>query len=1143
MTQQHHNGHQPVASPLSCCWGLFLYLLMFSQALAQTPQAVSGQPPFTVAQIESKIESLEAAPDQDAARNELLGFYRLALDRLEDAQDYRADGIAFRQLVTSAPAATKRLRREVETWAPARPTAAAMKVSEQTPLAELEQRLATEQSQVALWNGKLLDLEQQLRLLQTRPAAARQELAAARKRREAIELKLAAPAPADEPPELTSARRTALQARRWARAAQISMLEEEALSYAARSQLYDAQRDLLTREIALAERRVEVLERLVTQVRGAEAERVQAVAERAEHAAAGKHPVIQGLAAETAVLAKQLAAITERLADIEAKRAAAEEKASEIKQDFESAKRKLALAGLSETLGQMLRQERRKLPDARLFDKLLAQRREELAELGLAKLRIEEQALDEPRQMIDQLLEEQVETTLSVEQRALIRDEALELLADRQTFLQRLERSHFGALRALSELDVTQQQVLNDAQAYAAFLDERLLWIPSLPPVGATTVRNLLSSLRWLLNPEHWLNAAWTLARGVASAPLLLMALIIPGVLWWLRRSLQRTLEGLAAKVRKPLSDSFEFTLQALFITLLLAVPWPLLMALVGWALQVPQDAPDFAKAVGVGLVQTALPFFIVQTFIALTRQEGIAAAHFKWNERVQKLWSRHLSWLLVILVPALFVTFMVEVEVEIVRRESLGRVAFVIAMLAVAVVFQKTLRPRGGVPEQHLAKHPRGWLSRLRFLWYPAAVAAPVALVILALAGYYDTALQLRKECIDTLRLIAAAFIVREILLRWLVVARRRLAIAKAQERREAAAAAAQTQTASGLTPGESGLAALDIPEVNLATIDAQTRDLLGILIGLSVVVGLWLIWVNVFPALAILDQVTVWEHMVVAEGQPQSQPITLLDLVLAGGLILVTVGAARNLPAVLEIALLQRLSLEPGTRYAVTSITRYAITAVGLLVVFNAIGGSWSQVQWLVAALGVGLGFGLQEIFGNFVSGLIILFERPVRIGDTVTVGDITGTVSRIRIRATTITDWDRKELVIPNKAFVTDRLINWTLSDPITRVTVRVGVAYGSDTVLAHRVLREVAEANPLVLEQPPPAVLFVGFGESSLDFEVHIFVRELPNRLPLIHEMHMAIEQALRKHNIEIPFPQRDIHVRSGASGPLSGPATS
>jgi len=165
--------------------------------------------------------------------------------------------------------------------------------------------------------------------------------------------------------------------------------------------------------------------------------------------------------------------------------------------------------------------------------------------------------------------------------------------------------------------------------------------------------------------------------------------------------------------------------------------------------------------------------------------------------------------------------------------------------------------------------------------------------------------------------------------------------------------------------------------------------------------------------------------------------------------------------------------------------------------------------------------------------VSGLVILFERPVRVGDTVTVGELTGTVSRVRIRATTITDWDRKEIIVPNKSFITEQVINWTLSDPITRVVITVGVSYGSDVQLAHRVMEETLTSMPLVLDDPPPKVYFVGFGESSLDFRLNVYSRELADRLPLTHAVHEEILGALRKNGIEIPFPQRDLHLKSVA----------
>jgi potassium efflux system protein len=205
--------------------------------------------------------------------------------------------------------------------------------------------------------------------------------------------------------------------------------------------------------------------------------------------------------------------------------------------------------------------------------------------------------------------------------------------------------------------------------------------------------------------------------------------------------------------------------------------------------------------------------------------------------------------------------------------------------------------------------------------------------------------------------------------------------------------------------------------------------------------------------------------------------------------------------------------------------------ITIIGVMCTCGAVGLGWAKVQWLVAAMSLGLGFGLQEIFANFISGLIILFERPIRVGDVVTIDTVTGVVSRIRMRATTITDWDRKELIIPNKEFITGRVLNWTLSDPVNRVVVNVGIAYGSDTERAAEILMKVAQDHPNVLDDPPPRVTLESFGDSALNFVLKCFLPNLENRGTVIHEMHMAIDRAFREAGIEIAFPQQDVHVRS------------
>ena len=310
------------------------------------------------------------------------------------------------------------------------------------------------------------------------------------------------------------------------------------------------------------------------------------------------------------------------------------------------------------------------------------------------------------------------------------------------------------------------------------------------------------------------------------------------------------------------------------------------------------------------------------------------------------------------------------------------------------------------------------------------------------------------------------------------------------------------------------------------------------------AILISVWFIWGNMLPALDILNKFTIGhtiesisETKVDTEGveyldtTEREVPITLKHLFMSVLIAMLTVVATKNIPGILELTILQRLKFAAGERYAITSIVRYVIVGLGIALTFNAVGIGWARVQWLIAALSLGLGFGLQEIFANFVSGLILLFERPIRIGDTVTVGGVSGTVTRIRIRATTITDFDRKELVVPNKEFITAQLVNWTLSDSILRVTIPVGVSYESDVEVVEKALLEIAATHPMVLKDPEPKGYFLGFGDSTLNFELRVHCSGIDDFVPIKHFMHMEIMKSFREKGIEIAFPQRDLHIRS------------
>ncbi len=218
--------------------------------------------------------------------------------------------------------------------------------------------------------------------------------------------------------------------------------------------------------------------------------------------------------------------------------------------------------------------------------------------------------------------------------------------------------------------------------------------------------------------------------------------------------------------------------------------------------------------------------------------------------------------------------------------------------------------------------------------------------------------------------------------------------------------------------------------------------------------------------------------------------------------------------------------------------TLARYGITIAGTVSALSLLGLRWSQLQWMAAALTVGLGFGLQEIFANFVSGLILLVERPFRVGDVITINQHTGTVTRIRTRATTVLDFDNQEIVIPNKTFITGQVTNWTLSDDVTRLIIDVSVAHGSDPAEVQRMLLAIAAEHPKVLREPEANCWFMALEGQGQKFELRVYVGAVDDRLPVRNDLNRSINARLKAAGIAVAFPQMDIHVRDLPPAPAA-----
>jgi potassium efflux system protein len=541
------------------------------------------------------------------------------------------------------------------------------------------------------------------------------------------------------------------------------------------------------------------------------------------------------------------------------------------------------------------------------------------------------------------------------------------------------------------------------------------------------------------------------------------------------------------------------------------------------WRLGVVPTELTFPAAVAEALYVAGVILAILCILLNVCRARGLAEVHFHWSPDANAVLRRYLRTVTALVFPLVFLVVLTNRQSQILEVSSLGRLLLILALAVVTVFCGLLFRPNGPLGKRWYRTR-EGMLFRLRYIWYAATVLMPLAMMVLAWVGYYSLALRLTWEMTISSWFIVALLLLNGLMLRWLTVLF--YTVTTRRQRR------------AGATPEDSGL------DVDVTSLREQSRQVLRFVMGAVLILGLWGIWSDSLPTLRRVGRVPLWnapktvtvetadkDGRPVPETEVRMEPVTVGDVIVAGLILVLTFIAARSASGLLRVLILRRLTMDKGAKYAVTVLLRYTIAVVGVVISLSLLGLRWGSIQWLVAAMTVGLGFGLQEIFANVVSGLIILFERPIRIGDTVTVGDTVGTVTKLRIRATTIMDWDCKELIVPNREFVTNRLVNWTLSDKILRVILRVGIAYGSDTELAERLLHEVAEGQNLILKTPGPIVLFTGFGDNALNFELRVYIRGIDSYLKVWHETNMAIDKAFRENNITIAFPQRDTHLNT------------
>ncbi len=680
-------------------------------------------------------------------------------------------------------------------------------------------------------------------------------------------------------------------------------------------------------------------------------------------------------------------------------------------------------------------------------------------------------------------------------------------------------------LYALADIRDNSIRLTND---YRDFIDRHVLWIRSMESFTMVDANSAAEAVYWLVSPGNWREVGLLLGRDVLANPvwtalfLLLLLVLIAN-----QSLLRRRLAELSAKAEKNNCTNYTLTLRSLVLTMLISAPTALILLYFHWRLSVAvgsQDVTsvgtDFPVALANSLRLMATVFFPLELSRQLCRASGLGRKHFGWHEAILARLRVNLRTLISLCIPLIGIVGLFLNHTAQRWEASLGRGAFIALMPALSFFLARILAPRTGIVSGFLTRNPGGWIDRLSWLWYPGISVLPLALAVVSFVGYHYTAQRIAFHIVSTQWTLVLLSIGYFMLTRWLVLNRRRLMLAQARQRLEEAA---KRDPANELpVPTEEF-------RVDLVAINEQTKRLVTSLVITLGFVMFFVIWSDVLPAVTMLEGVRLWPLQ--APATDDTFTVTLASALLVIPIVVLVIIAGRNVPGLLEIAFLQHLPLTNAARYAITTLSTYAIYTLGIFIVASVFQIRWQSIQWLVAALGVGLGFGLQEIFANFVSGLILLFEQPIRVGDVISIDGTTGSVSRSRMRATTIVNWDRQELIVPNKDLITGKLLNWTLSDSTNRITFNVGVAYGSDTQRACELILKVLQEHSNVRQDPPPSVTFEAFGDSTLNLALRAFLSSLEVRLVTIHELHQRIYLALNEAGIEIAFPQRDLHIRS------------
>ncbi|MGE6137957.1 miniconductance mechanosensitive channel MscM [Aeromonas mytilicola] len=1076
--------------------------------------------PFSAAQADDAVtqveELLQSVPKTDSPENQQLReSYQQALQYARDAQRYREQGKAYQQILIDYPKESARLKESLHNYQPqSRPPLSSLKeeaLRQAIGLSSNRQINLRKERQAV--TDSLNQLESTGQEYHVRVDELRKQLLQTRSQLDRLSF-------SNESDRLQEAQQLATRLKEQSLSDRIQMLELEQLSAQQRNDLGKLKLQELNLAITDEDEWQNSLLNQQNQLRREKTEQALAESERLRRQLTSDLPLLQEQQQQNQALSLQLGALEDQIERVQDEQRGIDTSLSGLNDLVNSVREQLEWLQISNAYGENLRSKLADLPNYFPLEKLES----DIVKARMAKYQYEteQDALKDTVQIRNNLLSGD-EITLDRAQQAVLDN----LLKARRQLLTRLNDASDTLIQEQTRLKLLYSRQNSKIDEIREISASHLFWMPDVRPLTPAVLLGVPTALSLLLDPVNWLQ----LPRAIVENNPMTLTLAGLGLLvlaWcWakLGRHLVQYSHYIAPRIGKVTQDKFSLTSRLLVRSLLAALPLPAMVLMMRGLLDGAWQYP-FAVAVARGLGE--IWFLLLALLVArhLTLEKGILILHFRWpKEPVQRVWGQFRT-LLLVLIPSFFVQGMANSYQEHAFYDSLGRLAFIVGALWLLLFFARLNREKlpltwgqADMTKPHLLHH---------FIWN-SLMLAPLLAVLGSLFGYFYTSRILLRQLELSLLAGLGCLLVYYLAHRWMLIQRRRLAFDRAKSKRAEILAQRERDEddLSSEIPD-----AVEEPELDLDTISAQSLGLVRTLLMLGFTMLVVVQWSDLNSAFSFLSSIEVWQVSSKVAGIEQLSAITLQDLMLTAFAFILTVVTARNLPGLMELTLLQHLSLSPGTGFALTTVSKYLVILIGALTGFSMLGIDWSKTQWLVAALSVGLGFGLQEIFANFVSGLIILFEKPIRLGDTVTIRDLTGTVTKIKTRATTIVDWDRKEIIVPNKAFITEQFINWSLSDAITRVKLRIRIGLTQEPKRVQQLLEQCVQESTLVLDTPTPEVFLIEFTDSALIYEIRLYVNNMDHRMPITHEVHSLILEKLNQLGMHLPHQQIDIRMSRG-----------